>query len=294
MKPGFYSNLSETEYRNAPGLNASAFQDLKKSELHYWAAYLDPSREPREPTESEQLGTALHCAILEPKRFEQIYVTVPKDAPRYPTSRQLEAKKPSDDTKAAIAWWKEFEAKNPGKVCLDPNDAEAVRRIQAQVRGNETMQVLLDSGVQEGSYFWIDQNTGILCKARVDWFNRELGVAIDLKSTIDASPMGFRKSIFNYGYNLQAAWYTQGIEAVTGQKVKAFVFAAIEKEPPFATAFYSLDPEAMNFAHAETERLKAVYAKAMASNVWNGYPQQIQQVGLPKWAQTQVKEPETF
>lgn len=54
-------------------LSFSGMKDLAISPLHYWARHIDPERK-IESTPAQRVGTALHCAILEPDEFGHRYV----------------------------------------------------------------------------------------------------------------------------------------------------------------------------------------------------------------------------
>ena len=71
---------------------------------------------------------------------------------------------------------------------------------------------------------------------------------------------------------------------LTGDEVEAFIFAAIEKEPPYAAALYILNDEAVAKGRAEAQRLRALYAECKATDTWPAYGESIQVLTLPKWA----------
>lgn len=48
-------------------------RDLQVSPLRYWARHIDPERVSDE-TPAKRVGSALHCAVLEPERFPERYV----------------------------------------------------------------------------------------------------------------------------------------------------------------------------------------------------------------------------
>ena len=96
------------------------------------------------------------------------------------------------------------------------------------------------------------------CKCRPDSVNPAGNggvILLDLKTCQDASAEGFPKSIARHGYHLQAAWYSDGYERASGQKVLGFVFACVESESPHAAAAYMLDDESLDKARAEVRRL---------------------------------------
>ena len=283
MELGVYKGISNEAYHSGPGVSKSGLDLIAKSPLHYWSKYLDPFRIAEEPTDAMKLGTAIHSAVLEPQLFATDYVVTPDDAPRRPTRAQRFAKKPSDDTIAAIEWWNQFDARNEGRTILSMSDYETCVNIQTNVRAHSASKTLMQDGEAELSVFWKDDVTGVLCKCRPDWMNYDANVIVDVKSTEDASPEGFQRSIVKYGYHVQAAWYLDGFEAATGIAPRAFVFAAFEKKRPYATAFYYADEEMIEMGRVlYRERLNA-YAECLKRNLWPGYPQQLQPIGLPAW-----------
>lgn len=284
MESGVYKNLTNEEYHSGAGVSKSGLTLIGKSPLHYWSAYLDPEREPRKETDAMKLGTAIHSAILEPDLFASDYVVVPNDAPRKPTSVQRNAKKPSDDTIAAIEFWDAFNADNEGRVIIDIDDYETCTSIQRQVRRHPAAIALLGTGEAETSVYWIDNETGVLCKCRPDWMNYQANVIVDVKSAEDASPIAFQRSIFNYEYHVQAAWYIDGVTAATGHAPKAFIFGVFEKSRPHAAAFYYADQEMIDLGRRIYRERLAIYANCLQTNRWPGYPDTLQAISLPMWA----------
>lgn len=280
MKSGIYYDLPGESYHSGPGISNSGLALIAKSPLHYWARYLDPMREPVEPTPALELGTAVHCAVLEPDRFREAYVTIPEDAPRKPTSVQLKAKNPSDDTVAAIAWWSEFEEKHKDAKILSRDDFAKCQRIAESIHGHDAASILFADGKAEVSIFWEDEETGVLCKIRPDWLMSS--AIFDLKTTEDASPSGFTRSIFNYGYFRQAAFYLDGARAA-GLDVDAFMFGAVEKSAPFASAFYYAEATMIEVGRMEYRRHLRTYAECLETGRWPGYPARITPIGLPAW-----------
>lgn len=69
--------MSETQLATqevAPlALSFSGLKDLQVSPMRYWARHLDPDRV-IEPTPMQRIGSALHCAVLEPDQFKRRYI----------------------------------------------------------------------------------------------------------------------------------------------------------------------------------------------------------------------------
>jgi hypothetical protein len=108
-------------------------------------------------------------------------------------------------------------------------------------------------------------------------------IMLDVKSTQDASPSEFSRSIFKYGYHISAAWYLEGWRQATGEHDKDFIFAAFEKDAPNAVAFYQADADMLQIGRQECQRLLALYADCMQSKEWPGYNPAITPLSLPAW-----------
>ena len=143
--------------------------------------------------------------------------------------------------------------------------------------------MLLQGGKPEVSVFWQDEDTGEECRCRPDYWNDGYNIIVDLKTTQDASPTGFAKSIANYRYHVQAAFYMQGVYAATGKYPERFVFIAIEKEAPFAVGVYEIDADALALGRELYQRDLRTLQQAKQSQQWHAYPKP-QILSLPKWA----------
>ena len=281
MKTGLFDGISNAEYHSGTGISKSGLDRISQSPLHYWSEYLDPNRAPREETPAMKIGTAIHTAVLEPERFEAEYIVVPADAPRRPSSVQLNAKKPSDDTLAAIDWWQRFNDRHAGCTIIDAQDFAVCRAIQAQIMAHPSARALFKAGKAEQSAFWQDAETGVLCKARPDWLMP--GAIIDVKSTENASLAAFQRSVATYRYHVQAAWYLDGLAQATGEAPQAFVFCCFEKKAPFAAAFYYADADMIELGRREYRQALRLYADCLAADKWPGYAQEILPISLPVW-----------
>ena len=87
------------------------------------------------------------------------------------------------------------------------------------VRSNK-LAAYLSKGDVERSYYTVDKMTGIEYKVRPDCFKiiNGRGLIVDFKSTADASTDAFIRSAINYGYDFQAAMYSEGYEKNYGRE----------------------------------------------------------------------------
>lgn len=178
----------------------------------------------------------------------------------------------------------EWTENNPGRIILTPEVWDQLHEMAAAVHAHPAAGSLLTScpGEAEKSVYWIDATTGVLCRCRPDWW-RDDNVIVDLKTTEDASPEGFAKSMANYRYDVQAAYYLDGIQQATRKRPKAFVFIAVEKKPPYGVGVYVLDSDSLELGRAQYQHDLRVYAECERSGIWPGYGDKIQTISLPAW-----------
>ena len=274
--PAVVYGMPSDEYHAIQALGASGLRKLARSPRHFYAATLDPERPRSEPTPAMKAGTLAHCAILEPGFLAARYIVRPDG---------LDGR-----TKEGKAW---LAAVPAGVEAVTAEQMLTARRQAEAVRALPDVAALLDRGQPEVSAFWADDETGEACKCRPDWFSPagDGGVILlDVKTTQDASPDGFPRSIANFGYHLQAAWYSDGFARASGLHVLAFVFACVEADYPHAAAVYMLDDDTLAQARAENRRLLNLYASCKRDGAWPGYPSDIGILNLPAWARTTTTE----
>jgi hypothetical protein len=260
---GVYPDMPADEYHAAERLSASGAKKLLRSPLHYRVERDAPS----EPTAAMVFGTAVHCGVLEPDEFARRYVLAP-----YFNKR-------TNDGKRAFAEWL---AANAGRTGLDADEWERARRAIAAVLDHPAASRLLEGARCEGSAFWEDGEYHVPCKMR--WDAQNHGGLIDLKTCADASPDGFARQAANFLYHVQGAHYVSGAEHALNETPAFFAIIAVESEPPHAVACYTLPPVALQAGRRLMDEAMARYARALELGRWEGYPQTINPLDLPRWA----------
>ncbi len=366
MNPGIYAGIPNAEYHGGEGISNSGLSTIKKqSALHYLARKL--AANDNESTPAQQLGTAFHALILEPKVFTQEYTLglrqsdfpeaidgadnlvalleelnkgrLPKlpatgakeelidrimqatEAPHehranFEVMKGAELKACIDelnkdraglltvsgtipvlaqrlrDAGMAITLWSEIKDEwmrnNGHRNILEPEQWDQLMNMRAAVLAHPAASVLLaKTGQAELSAYFIDAATGELCRFRPDFWCDD-PIIVDLKSTMDASPEGFRKSIANYGYDMQCAFYKDGSAAV-GRPAKAFVFIAVENTACVVegqakgVGVYVLDADSEALGRAKYREALTTYSRCRSTGVWPCYGDQVQTISLPTW-----------
>lgn len=303
MKTGVYYGIPFEEYCAIPALNKSSLDHFEISALHF--KHRDVSNK---ETPAKRLGSGIHCAILEPERFATEYraAPVPEDFPQALVSaddykeacKKLELpvtgtkevlKKRINEAQASLPFQVKFfddiEAEFARYKLLSPKDYETAKRIAENVQNSAAAQTIMGEGDAEVTIVWVDPETGILCKGRVDWLLKDFSIILDWKSTSKpggASPREFRKSIANFNYHRQPPWYIDGVKAVTGIE-PTFIFGAYETDAPYASAFYCPSLLMLDQGRRENRFFVEKYVHCVKNDEWQGYSDLIEPIDLPPW-----------
>jgi hypothetical protein len=247
------------EYLAHPALGSGAIRQYLQSPAHY-RHYLQTRGEP--PTPAMLLGSAIHCAVLEPREFNA----------RYVKAIDMDRR-----TKAGKAEWLEFVERNQGKVVLTSEQYDTAWAVRDTLLAMPEYRAVSNGGIGdvEVSAFWTDPETGLELKARADSLDG-MATCIDLKSAADASPHGFAGAIARYRYHIQAAMYLEAFGC------ERFIFVAAEKNPPFAAGVYTLDEASVQQGRDEYRRALRGIAEHQQKDTWPSYG--AQEISLPGWA----------
>ena len=254
-------NMPAEQYHSTRALSKSGLDQFRKSPAHFLSWQVGESR--NESTPAMEFGTAVHMAILEPHFFKDRYTVFTGD-------------RRTKDGKAA------YEAVlSSGRTPLNEEQWESITGAAAAIHAHPNAALLIDKIKPEVSVF---ANWGTKVKARIDGLGDDF--IIDVKTTQDASPKAFAKSIAQFNYHVQAAWY----QRITG--IERFIFIAVEKEAPFGVACYELDQQAIDLGASIIDESLKLFTECEQLNSWPCYATAIQTLSLPGWATR--NQPETY
>ena len=259
MENGIYKNLPAEQYFAEDRINCSGLKLIARTPAHF--KYYKEHLNEKPPTPSFILGTAVHCAVLEPDTFKDRYAVAPQYDKR---------------TKEGKAIWAGLEADK--KIILSASDYEAVEGMSQSVLTHETAAKLLEKGDPEVTIY--TDIEGIPAKARLDWYRN--GIILDLKTTTAADPESFSRSCANFGYALQNAFYIDCCEAA-GLEAFSFIICAVENSAPYLCTAYELDDLSVELGRDHYKKALNRYRECMALDDFPGYPSDIQTLSLPAW-----------
>lgn len=284
------------DYFAANGLSNSAMKDLAVSPLRFWYKHINTERPEDEPTPEMQLGSALHCAILEPNEFDKRYapeftppegcLTTIEEIREWVRSKGGTPKgtRKSDVITSALSFncgekplifdtlCSDYGRLHAGKVLFNSEDWQRIGGMASAIIDEPHIQKILASGTAEMEIFAKDQETGVQLKGKLDWAATTL--TLDLKTfqqkrgkSIDQS---VADAIFYECYYRQAYFYSllRGWPKTWGGD---FVIAFVESEPPHEVRIRRLLPKTgaqpnmyWERARVEVRGLIHLYAECVA------------------------------
>jgi hypothetical protein len=250
------ARMTETEYRAAPGVNWSTLKHMARSPLHYRHAVTAAS----DPTPAMALGTLAHLAVLEPHRLAEVAVW------EGGVRRGKE--------------WDAWNAANAGRIQAKPEELATARAIGEAVRAHPVAAALLDRCEVERSIFWVDPDTGIPCKARLDACKP--GAVIDLKTARDVSPRAFGRAASALDYPGQLGHYGAAWAAETGDIADLYIIA-VESDDPHDVAVYQIDHVATHAGLQRRRRYLDTLAECQRTGRWPGQVPDLYPLDIPAY-----------
>ena len=249
------------DYRAIPAVNWSNLKHADRSPLHYLYARDHGVTE----TDPMRLGGAVHTLALEPDLFESRYTV-------WTEARTSNA-------------WKAYKAANADRIILTADQDARAHGIAAAIRAHPVAAHYLDGGLFEQTLTWVDEVTGLPCKARADILSKRCNAVIDLKTYADLSPRAFESATFKLGYPCQLSHYRNG--AIANGILSAdceTVIIGVESKAPFDVGVFVLDSESMAHGAAKVAELLAKVRACTDANEWPGRYPTTQAYMLPEWA----------
>jgi hypothetical protein len=246
-------------YDAVPALNYSLAKQLLISPLHA-RQYLDT---PREETKALRIGSAVHCAALEPKTF----------ALKYLCGIDVDKR-----TKAGKEAYEALMATAGDKIVLSPDEYGLVANVA--LAAGKALQKLGVTLVETETMYSVEY-CGVNLKSAIDAVGDD-DYLYDLKTCESAAPTftGALGAIKSYRYNLQGHFYRLVYELATGKRPRGFRLIFIEKEAPYATAIYEIGPNLSSYAVADFEKAVKLYEAGVTFDSWPGYPTDPQVIDI--------------
>lgn len=278
-RPGMYSIPDHTYHLDpVPGgsLSSSGARRLLPPScpalFQHWRTHPEPS------TKATDRGTAAHHRLL---GVGPGIVVIDADDWRKPATRERGEK-----------------ARAEGKVPLLLKDYATMVERERALRSHPRAAELFTpgAGLVEQSLFWVDQEFGVWRRARLDLLILTEGpgpvLIVDYKSCPDVDVYSLQKSMANFGYAKQGAYYQDAVAAVHDLPPEVIVFLLVFQmaDPPYLVRVAQPHPDALELARLENRKAISVFRDCTASGVWDGYPaDEIISLEYPRWETARVE-----
>lgn len=245
-----------SEYKSF--LSSTDLRRILRSPAHYRAPQVSSSP-------AQEFGTLAHEAVLEPDTWKACCRPSPKV-----DGRTAEGK--------AQKLWQQSQFEQHGIRFIDQTTFDQVEALARSIHSSVGAGGLLTGGVAELSGFTEFQ--GVNIRIRPDYLTDE--TVVDLKTTQDSRIESFGKSIFTWGYEVQAALYLDAAKAIDG-KDRRFVWIAVEKEAPYGVCIFEPDAAVLERGRRLYKQAIATYLECAEIDFWPSYSTETQTIKLPRY-----------
>lgn len=264
--PGIHYGLSNEAYHKSPGVSKSGLDLIAQSPATYIWNRNAPVDE--EKTKALDMGTAIHCLLLEPDEFKDRFIIAP------------ESNRRTKEGKAEEAAFIE-ECSDLGKAIMTAEEGRKLYLMRDSVMAHPDARWLLEAdGHAEASIYWTDSETGDLCRIRPDRIINGRPVVVDVKKVDDMSR--FERHIMEFRYHVQDAMYSDGYYQHFGEE-PLFLFLAVSSSVSagrYPVRVRPLDDELKRIGHELYRRDLNEYHRCKVENDWHD----LKPIECPHWA----------
>jgi len=265
---GIHRGVLDLHYRQWDALSQSAMKTLERSPAHLRAEHLNPPTVGTQKQRNFDRGSMAHMAVLQPDDVERWFQVRPPGS--------LNSNKYKDKAGALLA-------ENPFLRLMHPDDHATALRIRDSVHAHPTARRFLQGADTELSVTWREPDReSFRCKARLDIYNADLNVVGDMKTCADARDEAFGRQVESMRYYRQASWYWRAAHRA-GLGSPAWIFLAVEYDPPYAVQIHEVSTTWMELGEDEIEPLLDLYADCIENDRWPPYPPGISVLSPTHW-----------
>lgn len=273
-KPGVYRDVPFETYLSWDAISNSRINLFRRSPLHF-KLNAHPDQ-----TEALTLGEFVHCGGLEPENIASRYAVMPAFELDDGNVTRKGERSFSTSTVYYQTKVEEFSRVNAGKKIVKQELYDKLLGVARALRNHDRAWQYLraERGETELVLVWIDPETELLCKARLDYATKRS--TTDLKTTRDAQ--NFTKAIATYGYHRQLAHYRGGRSVLMGGEMGEHRIIAVEPTEPYGIRAAPLSDDALDLGESEIRQTLRAIARAYERDEWPCYEDPRAWV-MPAW-----------
>lgn len=252
-------HLPFADYLKIDSVHFSTLKAIDVSALHYAHTIAHARRD----TSALTVGRVVHASILDPQ---------PLDLAVY-EGKVRRGKE-----------WDAFAAEHAGKTILRRDELERASAMRAAVLAHPVARGLFAEGEGEVTIEW--SMLGHRCRGRLDWL-RPNGGFVELKTTRKIDPRAFARECGSFLYHAQAAFYSGGLAAATGEEAPDLPFiVSVENTPPHDVAVYRVGYDSLEAGQRKVDEWIKKLDAARRSRLWPGVAPDVLDLRLPEYMLT--------
>lgn len=257
MKLGIIYDEPINEYHGNESISSSQLKMFITQRRRHYAEYVTKEAPSSFDPDTALIGHSFHTLSLEGlKTYEATYKVVPEDAPLKPTDNMLKehrAGKAKPAIVERIQWWEKFD--RDYREELKPAMHELNCNMIQGLAKHEQGMAMIKAGTPEVTFrgkigeTYVQARADNLIDCGTHWD------VLDVKTT--SKPLELAQlDVVNFRYDIQAAFYSEIIEKISGKPVENFYLFFVEKQQPFQAQLMRVDGPVMSNAKKKvTEKL---------------------------------------
>lgn len=202
---GFIQML-DSDYRSIDAYNFSTIKSMLPGYSPRTSLF-DLREQSNNLRDTLTLGSSFHAALLEPEQFKSNYVVLDR-------RKKSEVSEATEDGKTVISH------EMYRKICL---------MLEGISRNGLALDLLQSLDIKEHVCLWDNPETGLSCKAKIDGYSTKKGYLVDIKTSSDVP--SFEKRFFSSSYDMQLAFYAEGILSQSFPVERVFIIAFDTVQP---------------------------------------------------------------
>ncbi len=177
---------------------------------------------------------------------------------------------------------KQWAAAQAGKTLLSDDEYQAMLAMAASLRTCDKGVALIDGAEEQVTLR--GEAWGLKMQSRPDYVHlSDYGAySVDLKTTKNLNDLLDGPSVWKLGYHTQAALVRKLLAANGYENASAYLFV-VEKQAPYRRACLQISDEYLAWGEQALAREAAKLKECMDTDTWPLGPDEIVQLGKPRW-----------
>jgi len=299
-----------------PKINVTGLKAFNTSPAYFESAYI---LKELESAKAMTLGTRLHYAILEPEKFEMMFVEEPDDSElpinvlhtlddlkEWCLNEGLKVSGTKSDLVSRLrdhgsvfeTYDEYIERYCSGREIMKKKEYRAAKRILERIKDIPSVDLLLKDGEAE-KLGWVIHECGVIISFRVDYFkslDKNIAgfkqFAIDLKTTNSlTTERDLQNFISKDDTHIQGAFYADALEFLT-KLPTAFAVFAVETTPPYTTMMSILGGATMECGRADYTKNIYTFKECHAAGKYPTGFEKIGTIDFPPYKLSEIENRE--